>query len=220
MNNKILARVVAVVLSVMMLGTVAFAAPTLNKDEFDGVIGVNNDVDLTNFGTQKTMIAFKSADENATVPASADDILAIDQDTTLEPSVSFATTKVPKTGYIIVVYGGDKGKVVRTALAVSSLPQVEDWEGAMITATPKSIFAADGVTFVRNAIEVNATFDAAAATVTEVGYKASVVGGSAEHRIAKTLDTTIEGGGSVSFNLLMVGVPAGTTMQFVPYIKY
>lgn len=215
MNNKILARVVAVVLSVMMLGTVAFAAPVLNEG-FGGFTDAAYDGSA--FGTQKTMIAFKAADENATAPASADDILAIGQGSDLNPaSVTFAASKVPADGYVVVAYGGDTGTVNRVALEVSSLP--EGAEGTMVTATAKAIIAPDG-TVIKNVIEVNAEFPATEATVTEVGYKASKVGGSTVHEIKKTLETTIEGGGTVSFNLLMVGVPADTTMQFVPYIKY
>ncbi len=217
MNNKILARVVAVVLSVMMLGTVAFAAPTLNKDG-ETVTGVTNDFGETNFGTQKTLIAFKAANKNDTAPASADDILAIDQGASLEPTISFSASRVPEDGYIIIAYGGDSGTVVRTPLAVAS---IKDWEGEKIeiTATAKTIIAPDG-TKIRNVIEVNATFPAAEATVTEVGYKANVAGSSKINEIKRDLATTIEGDGSVSFNLLMVGVPEGTKMEFVPYIKY
>ena len=216
MNNKILARVVAVVLSVMMLGTVAFAAPVLNED----AAGFTDAAyDSSAFGTQKTMIAFTAASADATAPASANDILAIGQGSDLNPAtVTFAAAKVPASGYVIVAYGGDNGTVVRTPLAVTSLPTGA--EGAKVTATAKSIFAADGVTFVRNAIEVNATFPAAEATVTEVGYKANVAGSNKVNEIKKDIQTAIEGEGTISFNLLMVGVPASTTMEFVPYIKY
>jgi hypothetical protein len=198
MNNKILARVVAVVLSVMMLGTVAFAAPVLN-DGFGGFTDAEYG-DGAAYGTQKTMVAFKAADENATAPASADDILAIGQGSDLNPaSVTFDADKVPSTGYVIVAYGGDNGSLpVRTALEVATI--VPDTEGAKITATAKSIFAADGVTFVRNAIEVTATLTATG-TATEVGYKANVAGSSKVNEIKKDISgTTIEGGGSVTFN--------------------
>lgn len=216
MNNKILARVVAVVLSVMMLGTVAFAAPVLNE----GFGGFEDEAyDGTAFGTQKTMIAFKAADQNATAPASADDILAIGQGSDLNPaSVSFAASKVPSAGYVIVAYGGDAAAApTRTALAVSSLP--EGAEGAKVTATAKTIIASDG-TVIKNVIEVNAEFPAAEATVTEVGYKANVAGSAKINEIVKTVNTLVEGQGAITFNLLMVGVPSDKTLEFVPYIKY
>ena len=215
MNNKILARVVAVVLSVMMLGTVAFAAPVLNEG-FGGFTDAAYDGSA--FGTQKTMIAFKAADENATAPASADDILAIGQGSDLNPaSVTFAASKVPADGYVVVAYGGDSSTVVRTPLAVSSLPTGA--EGAKVELTAKTIIAPDG-TVIKNVIEVNAEFPAAEATVKEVGYKANVKGSSNINEIKKNISTLVEGEGAITFNLLMVGVPADKTLEFVPYIKY
>ena len=216
MNNKILARVVAVVLSVMMLGTVAFAAPVLN-DGFGGFTDAEYG-DGAAYGTQKTMIAFKADSKDATAPASADDILAIGQGSDLNPaSVTFAASKVPSTGWVIVAYGGDSSTVVRTPLAVSSLPTGA--EGTKVTATAKTIIAPDG-TVIKNVIEVNAEFPAAEATVTEVGYKANVVGSAKINEIVKEVNTLVEGEGAITFNLLMVGVPSDKTLEFVPYIKY
>lgn len=214
MNNKILARVVAVVLSVMMLGTVAFAAPVLN----DGATGFTDSVypGETNFGTQKTMIAFTADSADATAPASADDILAIAQDSAFSPaSVSFAADKVPTNCYVIITYGGDTGVVERVALPASLLPTGA--EGAMVVGELKTIVVGDKT--IKNVIEVNATFPAAEAEVTEVGYKVTKVGG-ATHEIKKDIATVVEGEGTVTFSLLMVGVPSDATMQFVPYIKY
>lgn len=215
MNNKILARVVAVVLSVMMLGTVAFAAPVLN----DGATGFTDSVypGETNFGTQKTMIAFTADSADATAPASADDILAIAQDSAFSPaSVSFAADKVPTNCYVIITYGGDTGVVERVALPASLLPTGA--EGAMVVGEVKSIVVGDKT--IKNVIEVNATFPAAEATVTEVGYKMTKEGSDKEHFITKKLGTAVEGEGEITFSLLMLGVPSDATMKFVPYIKY
>ncbi len=222
MNNKILARVVAVVLSVMMLGTVAFAAPTFDMENTitNDTTGIDGFADQT----QKTMIAFQADSEDAEAPDAADDILAIDQDAGIDATVTINGADISKD-YIIVVYGGIDGKGSRYSMAAREIaddPTV--LPGTTITLSAGAVEAGDGK-IIKNAIVVNTAFPTLAETktVTKYGYKASLAEGG-----TKTNDIYVEpvgglevlGGGTVNFNLLMVGVPDNTAITFASYIEY
>ncbi len=97
MNNKILARVIAAVMAVAMLGTVSFAEDlTFTKD-----------VTAPTESGQKTIMAFKTAgtvtDASSTVPADAD-IIYLDQTTGDYPTAKIAI----KDGYLDGMAEGEK----------------------------------------------------------------------------------------------------------------
>ncbi len=98
MNNKILARIMAAVMAVAMLGSVSFAADTVD---------VSDSVENQPSNTIKTVMAFKTAsivtDGATAAPASDDDILYLAQ------GDAYPTTTIDiRDGYLATMTEGEK----------------------------------------------------------------------------------------------------------------
>ncbi len=114
MNNKILARLVAAVMAIAMLGTVSFAASltydTLNTTGADYTEAYDND-------SVKTLIAFVADDAEAEPDAT--NIIAIDQVEEGYPSVKIDTAKLNKEN-VIIRFGGLQGQYSDTVISLAT----------------------------------------------------------------------------------------------------
>lgn len=216
MNNKILARIVAVVLAVMMLGTVSFAA---EAGLADGVITstFGEDADYTN-QTTKTMLAYKAATADAGL-TNDNQIIAIAQGA--DDAVLSVDVAAVDTDYVKVVYGGNNG-VTRTATI--DLRTSVDME--TITSFTVENVEVDGTTFT-NVIKVTFTFEGVEdKTINEVGVKFyGAHDGNKYTKGAKVSDTAnIAGGGSVDYEAYLFGVTAedieADELIAVPYVNF
>ncbi len=212
MNNKIFARIVAVVLAVMMLGTVSFAAELT-----DGKITSDfaSDADYAN-QTTKTMLAYKAATADAGL-TSDNQIIAIAQGN--DAAVLSVPVAGVDTDYIKVVYGGIDG-VTRTATI--DLRTSVDMEA--LTSLTLSEVEVDGKTFT-NVIKVEFTFEGVEGkTINKVGvkFKGAMVN-DAYTKGAEVFDTAnIAGGGSFDYTAYLFGVPADEVEGIiaVPYVNF
>jgi hypothetical protein len=210
--NKLMARIVAVVLAVMMLGTVSFADASMN-DEKDTISGT---ADTTSRDVY-TVKAFAAA----TADAEDGTIIALIQGTVPE-SIKVDPTRLASTDeYVIIVYGGAKDGVAQTlAKQVVQIPGEDVFTVNVLNEKEIGGVKYKGVAY------ATYKFSPAGKTVKEYGYKLTAFGPYA----GKTLNgetvnyakgtTTLSGTGGVVFDLVMLGVPAGVTVKAVPYIKY
>ncbi len=223
MNNKLLARLVAVVMAVALLGTVAFAAVDDVAPTYDKTAGeIDIDFDKAGFFTgqgYKTFLAFYSNDAEAEAPAAADDVVAVLQGQ--YPSGSFPkkiaidTTKTAKD-YIIVQYSGTSNNPVRVAIDVRDKD-----EFAVLEVLEELVIG--GVTY-KDVVVAEETFTC------KEGYVVSDFGihftkdGSTNPgaKISALADgkTLVSGGGEVTFKAAILGVPEGTTLVAKSYINY
>ena len=209
--NKIMARLFAVVLAVMMLGTVCFAATA----EIEGD-AIATEFETAGYADQtvKTVMAFKAASDAATAPASADDIIALDQAADVA-SVAIDADAVD-SDYVIVLFGGN-GEI--TDKAVIDLRTDVTFE----TINCATSITFDGKEYTNVAVAEAAFTVSAGKTVTAAGVtwiKDGVTTANTTEVAADTI-TTINGGGTVNFRVIMTGVPYGngvTTMQALPYM--
>ncbi len=213
MNNKILARIVAVVLAVMMLGTVSFAAELA-----DGKITSDFAEDAAYAEqTTKTMLAYKAATEGAGL-TSDDQIIAVAQGGDEVLSVDVAAVDTP---FVKVVYGGIDG-ITRTATI--DLRTTADMEA--ITSFTVSEVEFDGKTF-SNVIKVEIEFvGVEGKTINEVGVKfQGAHDGTNYTKGAIVSDTAnIAGGGSLEYTAYLFGITAddveADALIAVPYVNF
>ena len=211
MNNKILARIVAVVLAVMMLGTVSFAAELT-----DGNITSDfaSDADYA-AQTTKTMLAYKAATADAGL-TNDNQIIAIAQGGDDVLNVPVAAVE---TDYIKVVYGGNNGV---TKTATIDLRTSVDYD-ALTSLTIENVTVGEN-TFT-NVIKVTYTFNAVAGkTINKVGvkFKGALVGESYTKGADVSDDVNITGDGSVDYEAYLFGVPADEVEGIiaVPYVNF
>ncbi|MBQ9757007.1 MAG: hypothetical protein IJW15_01140 [Clostridia bacterium] len=124
--NKLMARIVAVVMAIAMLGTVSFAAGSANYA--DGNIADVNAGDAANQDIV-TVLAFATNTANDTVFDGTDKIIAVVQATEDPTTIPVVAADVEEYDYITVAFGGsngetdyafinNKGEVTLTALDV------------------------------------------------------------------------------------------------------
>ncbi|MBR5613974.1 MAG: hypothetical protein IKW64_01545 [Clostridia bacterium] len=102
--NKLMARIVAVVMAIAMLGTVSFADVT--GADYDNGTLTPGTPDVSR--TTKTLLAFATDSANDfTFDEGNDVIIALVQDDTIDTTIPVDTTRVGNKKYISVIIGGD-----------------------------------------------------------------------------------------------------------------
>lgn len=228
--NKLMARIFAVVMVVVMLGTVSFAAEyTVDSSYASGVITTNKADDEAQ--ATETVLAFATDTANATAPdtANGDVIIAIEQDVKAPETINIDTKKIEGLDYIIVVFSGTAG--VPTYARIDNRAKE-----ANLTA----------ITFNTQDLEVNgqkysnvvmATYTTAAAKedgrkVKEYGAYFKQTSGDKTgadtskdvpekgNLIKNVLDNAVAYEGDLTFSVAIVGAPANAVFEATPYILY
>ncbi len=232
MNNKVLARIVAAVLAVMMLGTFAFAAT------YTGGTITSTDEDVTEAQTIYTLLAYKADSVNDTEFTDAD-IIAIEQSTDLAKikSITVDPAKVG-TGFIKVLYGGKEGLTKDATIALPSDAEIEEIE---ISALGEGFGHGNyvfGEQEFSNVVKVEFTVAGIEGkTITNVGveFKGEAVedvidpateeviiaaGTKTGNKVEKEVE--VAGGASVTFTAYLFGVPAldAENMVAAPFAQY
>ena len=236
MNNKVLARIVAAALAVMMLGTLAFADNTAEYE--DGTITSTTDAA---YGAQTifTLLAYKADSETDTEFVDAD-IIAIEQSINIADikDIEIDPAKVD-TRYIKVLYGGKEGVTKSatidlltsedlTAITISALTEgqghgdyvfdIEDENGELVPTT------------FQNVVKVVCSFaPKAGKTITKIGVKFQGYTAGTENKMGYKFekDVNIAGSGvGIDYTAYLFGVPeadvtnAAYPMVAVPFIEY
>jgi hypothetical protein len=208
--NKLMARIVAVVLAVMMLGTVSFAAPTATKD------AITTDV------AERAMYTVKATKADGT-------FLAMYQGTTPPGLIAIDPTKVTVGETITVEYGGvDKGYATYPVVVTSRVIE-ESAFNAATTYTDKN-----GLVYENVAVATHSFIPDGVAT--KVGYKLTANGTYNDGEKDVTLtganpvyinstnvddeETKFSGEGQFTFEVILLNVPVGVTVTALPYIEY
>ena len=198
--NKLMARIVAVVLAVMMLGTVSFAAnATLNAEK---------DTITTNATAHQTIKA-----------TAGSTIIALYQGESLPESIKINPEKIGSNKTITVEYGGGTGGYVTQTVDVPADAE----EDTPVDVDVKTTYTTqDGATTYKDVAHVSNTFRVADGKVaTEFGYVLTVNGGE-NHGKSKTFSKamSLSGDGSFKYDIVFLGVPAGVTISAEGFIKY
>ena len=212
MNNKILARIVATIMAVMMLGTVSFAA---------SLTGANADVsDVTHATgykdqTEKTFIAFCTADPISEDPtAEGNVIVALDQISEVPTEFTIDTDKIGEATHLVVMFGGTKGI---TGRAVIKIPAAEE-DQPVINVSTASVFEqiVDGTRKIYENV-----FYAKATTTGATGktYGFSVTNPAVDSTKEFVSATTINGDAEFEFGILFVGVPANAGLTADAFLR-
>lgn len=211
MNNKIMARMVAVVMAVMMLGTVSFAA-TISAD--NTTIGTADDYATSQ--TTYTILAYAAASAEATEPAEDSDILALIQGGSVPESITIdpANIAANKT-YVIVEYSGNNGSLARKSVAVA-----DRTEEITVDITVDSTIEAGGKTYKNVAFGEHKFTKDENKTIKKVGFKVASKKNDGKEVDQAAPDTVITGGGDITFSLLIYGVPEDEEITLKPYIVY
>ena len=197
MNNKILARLVAAVMAIAMLGTVSFAA-TISSVKVDTttdtVLNVANDTDAAyadNTGV-KTLMAFAADTANAE-PAAADIIALVQNDDATAPaSIKIDAAKLVGKHYVIVRFGGN-GSVAKRVICL---------DGTAVT--PKDTITVDGAEFTDVAY-FTANIDTEG-TVKNYGFKIANKKATGTYNYIMSDDVKEIQGTGFSYGFLVVGV--------------
>lgn len=196
MNNKILARLVAAVMAIAMLGTVSFAA-TISSVKVDAttdtVLNVANDTDAAYAGNAgvKTLMAFAADTANAE-PAAADIIALVQNDDATAPaSIKIDADKLAKD-YVIVRFGGN-GSVADRVICL---------DGTAVT--PEDTITVDGAEFTDVAY-FTASIDAEG-TVKNYGFKIANKNATGTYNYIMSDDVEEIEGTGFSYGFLVVGV--------------
>lgn len=209
--NKLMARIVAVVLAVMMLGTVSFAAnPTLNAANNEIPDGIGETSEFSEVWTVKA-----TTDKNV--------IVAMYQGTVAPGPIAIDATKLAGCKSITVEYSGKNGNGINEVTVDVNAKT----ENVVVDAVNNTI-TIDGVKYT-DVLEAKTTFDLKGKTVKELGYKLTATGTykkngetvtatGAENLVKYT--GTISGTGSVYFDVVVLGIPETATVTAVPYILY
>ncbi len=221
MNNKILARIVAVVMAVAMLGTVSFAADDYPTSTPEGTI--TDYTVMVFYAAEATVGADKAAYEPA-----ASEILYLDQNTTGYPTGAIDVAYAETAGNALYVrYGNDLGTVQTRKIGGQAVTGVDAdvWHLEGDIQTSVEFGGKTYVSIVMKTAELNLK---AGATVTEYGIKFGKFGGVEANYPAvdgatvtdgtpstgsvatiKSNDATlITGEGTVTFTAIILGVPA------------
>ncbi len=116
MNNKILARIVALVLAVMMLGTVSFATQELTTPTPTGTVTADG---------QKTVLAFATNTLNDTEYTDGTDVIvAVIQDTTVPATITVDKLRVGDMKYVTFLFGNANGGTYSSQLEVGEEEEI------------------------------------------------------------------------------------------------
>lgn len=210
MNNKKLARIVAAVMAVAMLGTVSFAA-SLTGDEITVVDA--NKPDGYDAQAKKTGIAFYAVNPDAdTIPA-AEDIVAVFQDdsvaaNTVDSGIKIDAPKAIADGntHLVIRLGGVNGTVKDTYLALTGgdLADFADIKAEYVV----------GENTYSNVAVLEKTVTPASA-ITSYGFKVwktdeagTTTSENPYYFISN--DTEFAGGGTYTYGIILLGVDGAT----------
>ena len=199
--NKLMARIVAVVMAVMMLGTVSFAA---NLNEGNNEIPASDEVN--NFSDIWTV---RAVAENGTVVAMYQG--AKPGDIAIDP------TKLGNSTYVDVTYSG-KGATEAKTVRVGVNPAKPDNERGTASVLPTYVFNGLEYTGVAHVTHEFTPQD----VVSKLGYyiTATVGGATSNANEVVCQDTTISGEGTVEFDVVILNVPAEVTIAADYFIEY
>lgn len=212
MNNKILARIVATIMAVMMLGTVSFAA---------SLTGATADVSDATLAEgyagqdEKTFIAFCTGNQDDVDPTGKV-IVALDQISNVPTEFTIDTSKLAETDeYIVVLFGGTAGL---TGKAVIEIPEAEE-DQPVVNVSTASVFENilnDGTRKIYENV-----FYAKATTTGAEGktYGFSVTNPAANSTKEFVSATTINGDAEFEFGILFVGVPADAGLTADAFLR-
>ncbi|MBR5155175.1 MAG: hypothetical protein IKW62_01660 [Clostridia bacterium] len=218
MNNKILARVVAVVLAVMMLGTVSFAA--------DKVITPDAPSAGVTAQTTKTVLAFATDNANAnTVDTANGDVIValIQQEEDLPTTITIDDAKITDKDYIVVLFGGSEGATSKSVIDLATAAKLD-----FITVYDKLTIGEGeeektytNVAYAKFSFAVPANKTAASYGIKFNSYDAEGEAVGNEKDFNST--TVVAGGGTVNFGAVVFGVPYDElqgTVKAMPYVNY
>jgi hypothetical protein len=199
--NKLMARIVAVVLAVMMLGTVSFAATSLTetndviKAEVDtlesGIYTVKAYTDVT-----KTIVAMHQGAKPGDIAINPEKIDATDNNIIVEFSGKGAT----KTTVELPV-----NRKPENEKAIASVGNTYEFNGKTYT----------GVAHITHAFSPKAA-------VSKLGYYLTAKKGEKTSQAKEVAykGTTITGDGSVAFDVVVLSVPEDVTISAEYFIEY
>ncbi len=214
--NKFMVRLFAVVLSVMMLGTVAFAATA--EVGSDAITSSNFDAGYTTTGVQ-TVMAYVADSANDT-SYTAEDIIALDQAVGAAASIAIdtAASKVQNADYIIVLYGNANGTTDKAVINCTGLDEYDVIE----CATTLTLVDGPYTKVYTNVAVAKQTFAApeAGKTVEKYGVKWIKNGIESNNETVGAAGTLVEGGGDVNFGVVMYNIPDGVVITAKPFVQY
>ncbi len=197
--NKLMARIVAVVLAVMMLGTVSFAASaTLNAEK---------DTITTNATAHQTIKA-----------TAGSTIIALYQGASLPETIKINPAKIGSNNTITVEYGGGTGGYV-----TQEVPVPADAEDEPIEVDVKTTYTTQDGTTYKDVAHVSNSFTVEAGkTATSFGYNITVSGTGFDTPKTKAFTKTqsLSGGGTFKYDIVFLGVPAGVNISAEGFVNY
>ena len=227
--NKLMARIVAVVMAIAMLGTVSFAATADVADDNTSITTTAVAESMT--GTTRTLMAYATDDNTDNVfDEDNDEIIALVQGTAAEVvgTIPVESSKVTKD-YVVINYGDDQGNTdTITIKMVKGLVSVNVTIGDLkiVTTTYQNVAYAT-YTFVANAItdstyglhfynsqKVDPANGKTPADVDDV--PAGEIHGV---QVNAPAAAKITGEGNVSFTAVIFGVEGTATLGAMPYIN-
>ena len=198
--NKLMARIVAVVLAVMMLGTVSFAAnPTLNAEK---------DTITTDATAHQTIKA-----------TAGSTIIALYQGGSLPEKIKINPAKIGSNKTITVEYGGGTGGYVTQTVDVPADAE----EDTPVDVDVKTTYTTqDGETTYKDVAHVSKEFSVEDGKLAkEVGYVLTVSGGKNDGKSQTfSREVNLSGNGTFKYDIVFLGVPAGVTISAEGFIKY
>jgi len=219
--NKLMARIVAVVMAIAMLGTVSFAAnyASATGEITTGIADDTNDA-------METVLVY-ATNTPGVAYADGDVIVAIKQGADVSGTINVDQTKVANADkdYLTIALGGTDGQVAYTSIDIRGTVDVA-------AVTVKNEIELDGITYTNVAY---ATFtETVKGTVSEYGIKFNSYESAAatepkadadEAVLKKVLDEPTVMDGTVTFGAVIMGVPydtftAGTVIKATPYVVY
>ncbi len=197
MNNKILARLIAAVMAIAMLGTVSFAA-SLTDDVLD--VTADTDAAYADNNGVKTLLAYVA--ESASAEPAAEDIVAIVQndDGAAPTTIKIDPAKIAENEYLVVRFGGN-GTAVDKTIAFA--------------ANEVAVAVEDEITIAEK-LYTDVAYFAQEVTlgdgekVTNYGFKLKNNEGVTKNTLYFTDDVVLEAGtdGAYTFSILFTGVTA------------
>lgn len=215
--NKLMARIVAVVMAIAMLGTVSFAA---SIDAEKNTISADNTADLT----VETVLAFATNTVEAKTPGENDTIIAIDQAADVPSSFEIETSKIAGYDYIAIVFSGAGADEPEYAYIT-----IPDDETKLTAVDVVRSFKAEDGTVYENIVKATFTeTPESGKTLKEYGIEFVQTGLGTEqtgvtltgkaNRIPQPVTSAVSG--AITFTAAIVGAPAGATFTATPYFIY
>lgn len=199
--NKLMARIFAVVMVVVMLGTVSFAAAT---SEITDAGNLESTVGNEEWATQDvvTVLAFATNDEDALAPGVDDKIIALYQGDADANATSIPVDEELTDGYshVVVLFSGNGTKTDKAVFALS-----EDTPITAITVDPANEWEFNGKKYT-NVVYAEYEFTAQeATTVNDFGFK---FGENTELLVGEDASIEVAAGGKLKFSAVILAVPA------------